>query len=140
MNHQVNRPRIADENIDGEVIIIDFDSGCYFSTSDMGSLVWDLIDKGVDSDDIVQKVTEHYGDIARETAEKGIRRFIDELKREGLIVSSENHHKPDPAVNAAPEFPPAFSAPELEKFTDMQDLLLLDPIHEVDETGWPRKK
>ena len=71
MNHQVNRPRIADENIDGEVIIIDFDSGCYFSTSDMGSLVWDLIDKGVDSDDIVRTVTEHYGDIAREGRRKG---------------------------------------------------------------------
>jgi hypothetical protein len=26
----------------------------------------------------------------------------------------------------------------LQKFTDMQDLLLLDPIHEVDESGWPR--
>ena len=24
-----------------------------------------------------------------------------------------------------------------ERFTDMQDLLLLDPIHDVDETGWP---
>ena len=140
MNHQVNRPRIADENIDGEVIIIDFDSGCYFSTSDMGSLVWDLIDKGVDSDDIVRKVTEHYGDIAQEAAEKAIRHFINDLEREGLIVSSENVRNPDPAVNAVPEFPSAFSAPKLEKFTDMQDLLLLDPIHEVDETGWPRKK
>jgi hypothetical protein len=27
--------------------------------------------------------------------------------------------------------------PVLNKYTDMQDLLLLDPIHEVDERGWP---
>lgn len=29
----------------------------------------------------------------------------------------------------------------LEKFTDMEDLLLLDPIHEVDvAAGWPTTK
>jgi hypothetical protein len=26
----------------------------------------------------------------------------------------------------------------LQKYTDMADLLLLDPIHEVDEQGWPQ--
>jgi hypothetical protein len=25
----------------------------------------------------------------------------------------------------------------LNKFTDIKELLLLDPIHEVDEAGWP---
>ncbi len=30
-----------------------------------------------------------------------------------------------------------YVAPVLESFTDMQDLILLDPIHEVDAAGWP---
>jgi hypothetical protein len=30
-----------------------------------------------------------------------------------------------------------FEKPGLQKYSDMQDLLLLDPIHEVDEMGWP---
>jgi len=29
--------------------------------------------------------------------------------------------------------------PIVEKYTDMQDLLMLDPIHDIDETGWPNK-
>ena len=33
-----------------------------------------------------------------------------------------------------------FEAPSLEKYTDMQDLVLLDPVHEVDQTGWPRQQ
>jgi hypothetical protein len=33
-----------------------------------------------------------------------------------------------------------FEPPILEKYVDMQDLLLLDPIHEVDERGWPNVK
>ena len=32
-----------------------------------------------------------------------------------------------------------FTNPVLEKFTDMAELLLLDPIHEVDDSGWPNK-
>jgi hypothetical protein len=31
-----------------------------------------------------------------------------------------------------------FVAPVLDKYTDMQELLLLDPIHEVDASGWPK--
>ena len=31
----------------------------------------------------------------------------------------------------------AFETPVLEKYTDMAELLLLDPIHDVDATGWP---
>jgi hypothetical protein len=27
----------------------------------------------------------------------------------------------------------------LEKFTDMHDLLLMDPIHEVSDAGWPHR-
>jgi hypothetical protein len=25
----------------------------------------------------------------------------------------------------------------MQRFSDMQGLLLVDPIHEVDDTGWP---
>ena len=30
-----------------------------------------------------------------------------------------------------------YQAPSLEKYSDLQDLLLIDPIHEADESGWP---
>jgi hypothetical protein len=32
------------------------------------------------------------------------------------------------------------AAPVLEKYTDMQELLLLDPIHDVEEAGWPKAR
>jgi hypothetical protein len=31
----------------------------------------------------------------------------------------------------------SWAEPVLDKYTDMQELLLLDPIHEVDDAGWP---
>jgi len=32
----------------------------------------------------------------------------------------------------------AFAPPVLERYTDMQDYFLLDPIHEVSPEGWPK--
>jgi hypothetical protein len=76
------------------------------------------------------------------TAQNAVDRFVSELSNEGIIVPLEtdgpNGHPP-----AAPEFatpPGAFGPPRLQKFTDMQELLLLDPIHEVDEAGWPHTR
>ena len=43
-----------------------------------------------------------------------------------LLPSTNGHEKP------------SFNAPALQKYSDMQELLLLDPIHDVDEAGWPK--
>ncbi len=65
-----------------------------------------------------------------------------ELGREGLVERSEGAGEsvaPDPAAarGNGHQDSLAFEAPKLEKFTDMQDLVLLDPVHEVDDVGWP---
>jgi hypothetical protein len=33
--------------------------------------------------------------------------------------------------------PAPFQPPLFEKFTDMEAMLLLDPVHDVDDEGWP---
>lgn len=49
----------------------------------------------------------------------------------------------DPGCSAPEAVPPAVRAPyarlALTKYTDMQELLLLDPVHEVDDEGWPSR-
>jgi len=49
---------------------------------------------------------------------------------------------PSPASTRKPSLlaDAPFVLPVLERYTDMQELLLIDPIHDVDETGWPRRK
>ena len=29
--------------------------------------------------------------------------------------------------------------PDLRKYTDMEDFMLVDPVHDVDATGWPNR-
>ncbi len=67
--------------------------------------------------------------------------LIDELVAESLIVPAKDAPvgaSSEPLGTAGPEAP--FVLPVLERYTDMQELLLLDPIHDVDESGWPHRK
>ena len=68
-----------------------------------------------------------------------------ELEAEDLILVLPETAAPNAAHETLAATEPIdsrlpFVNPTLTKFTDMQDLLLLDPIHEVDEMGWPHPK
>lgn len=140
---RINTPRIVHQTIDGETIIIDFDSGAYFSADGIGAVIWEQIAQNASVNDIVHALAQrHTGD--RADIKQGVEQFLIELQRESLIAPLDGVPS---APGAAPAMPdpnlaprPAFQAPSLHKYTDMQDLLLLDPIHEVDEQGWPIRK
>jgi len=130
--YRINDPRVAHETIDGETIIIDFDSGSYYGINGVGVVVWELIARGVPLRDILDAASHRYG---AGTVNDALERFIAELSHEGLIVPVD--HVPGPASVDTSVFPKLFEAPLLQKYTDMQDLLLLDPIHDVGDRGWP---
>ena len=69
--------------------------------------------------------------------EKDIVEFVQNLLKEKLIVHMEEGIAVSDWIpsNGGPLIP--YEKPKIETFSDMKDLLLLDPIHDVDETGWP---
>jgi len=59
---------------------------------------------------------------------------VDQLVKEGLLAEGGDTD----AGSLEPVQPPLeYAPPSLDKYDDLKDLLLLDPIHEVAETGWP---
>ena len=66
---------------------------------------------------------------------------LDDLLREGLVADAgtgvETPGTLQLSENRQTRRP--FEMPTLEKYTDMQDLVLIDPVHQVDEAGWPRR-
>lgn len=141
----INTSRVSYETIDGEVLIINFDNGNYYSLRGTAAEIWAMVESGAAVRDIVEAVGRRYtGDRAR--MNEAILKFVGELGNEALLVH-ENDDAPEayagpplsPVTNADEERP-AFEIPVLEKHTDVQDLLILDPIHEVDDTGWPTPK
>ncbi len=142
---RINAPRVVHQIIDGEAIIIDFDSGAYYSTDNTGALIWEQVDSGVPFDEIVRLLEQRYnGD--RPEIESAVIHFLAELQHELLISPAapdefpRNTNLSFERVAQSTAARPPFEAPVLHKYTDMEDLLLLDPIHDVDEQGWPIRK
>jgi hypothetical protein len=134
---RINTPAVVHENIEGEVVIIAFDTGTYYSLGGVGAAIWGALDRGLAADAIVAEVRSGYHCEGHDVT-ADVHGLIARLKGEQLIVPAS----PDAAGTAAGSGGGAgalpYVAPVLQTFTDMQALLLLDPIHEVDATGWPR--
>lgn len=68
--------------------------------------------------------------------ETAVTDFVGRLHDEGLIRAAPDG-QPRVALAVPARSSVEFSAPTISVYSDMEDLLLLDPIHDVDETGWP---
>lgn len=136
--YQPCTPEIAHQTIEGEVVIVHLRSGCYYSLQGASAEVWALLEKGADEAEIVQRLAELY-DHPAESLEFEVQRLVGELRAEELIRADETIEpaalSPESPVHRRP-----FEPLSLNKFTDMRDLILLDPIHEVDEGGWPNPR
>jgi hypothetical protein len=72
-----------------------------------------------------------------QAVESDIRTFIAELVAANLLSRDESFFNVDP--QQTPIKRGSFSKPLLEKFDDMSELIMLDPVHDVTEHGWPHK-
>ena len=122
------------ESFADETIAVHLGTGRYFSINMTGAEVLDLLRSGNEVGAII-------ADLAARSAsdpqvvDRAVADFVARLLEEGLIraaASGAPATLPGGSRSSAP-----FSAPTIAVYTDMEDLLLLDPIHDVDETGWP---
>jgi len=137
---RVNTPTVTHETIDGEAVIINLDSGNYYSLVEVGSFIWGLIDKGASASEVQNVILQTYQGTTQDI-DRGVQELLGQLQQENLIVPVDEAAAADlagvlPSSNGHEK--PSFNAPSLNKFSDMQELLLLDPIHDVDEAGWPK--
>ena len=137
MRYRTNHPQVINESIDGEAIMINLVSGSYYSMDSLGGEVWELLERSCSVDEIVTQLTRRY-DASEDVIRSAVENLLEQLSREQLIVPDG---RPGGTSSSLSDSQPAqrlpFRAPRLEKFTDMQDLILLDPVHEVDSRGWP---
>jgi hypothetical protein len=132
--YRVNAPDVIHQVIDGEAVIINLSRGFYYSLDRAGADVWNAIAQGRSRAEVVSMIERLY---EGERIEAAVSSLVDELVAEELIVEVPGP-TPDGADDPRPERRGAFEPPVLRKYTDLQDLLLLDPIHQVDEAGWPQ--
>jgi hypothetical protein len=121
--------------LDGELIIVQFETGCYYSIQGVGADVCQSLSAGFSLAEIIQTVAVHFGVSPAQIAPE-IQNFVRQLIDEQLLVSAEARGR----IGSAKLTAASYSAPSFEKFDDMAEQLLLDPIHEIGETGWPVRR
>jgi Coenzyme PQQ synthesis protein D (PqqD) len=120
----VNPTDISAKVLDGEAVIINLSTGVYFSATGSGAVAWALLQAGHDRAGIAQGVAEHFG-VPVDQVDDDLGPFLADLRSHDLVVPGTAVSEPEAVeLDAAGT---AYAPPELEVYTDMSDLLALDP-------------
>ena len=134
---RVNSENAVYEEVDGELIVIDLGSGSYYSLSGCGPAIWEMLVEGASAEEICVALEARF-DAPSADVEAAAADLLARLRENDLVVAVEGEEasRAAPAVGGGGSEP--FEPPVLERYTDMKDYFLLDPIHEVDPAGWPK--
>jgi len=136
MRFQLNANEVVHELLDGEIIVMHLQSGNYYSLVGSGADIWTQLIAGAPVDAILAQ-WDGAATADAEFIKSETHGFVQQLVDEALIVPAALTEGAI-ALSAPPAGGPRlFEPPTIQKFTDMQGLLLVDPIHEVDSMGWP---
>ncbi len=141
MKFSVKNPPIVSESFGDEALIVHLEKGTYYSVRGTAFAIWGLIIGGRSVATIVDNLCARY-EGSRTEIQGAVRELLDTMRQEGLIQEDgsapANSSGTEALDSPAPTAKPAFEHPQLEKYTDVEQLLALDPIHDVDATGWPQ--
>ena len=136
-NYVLNSSEISLERLNGEVVIISFNSGNYYScvgsAADILSLVSKEVDRTLWKDIICSKYKINDLPVVE------VELFIEECLKENIVLLVNSK------LEGISDLPDDFTrngwnTPTLKIYKDFQDLLLVDPIHDSSLTGWPELK
>jgi len=137
--YAVNAPNVIHENIEGETMVLNLATGRYYGLTGVAADIFTLLTAGLPPEHVAAAVAARY-EGSPDAIDEGVRAFVEALREESLVVEAPGGAATgDTSLAPLPERP-AFVTPILTPYTDMEQLLLLDPIHEVSESGWPEKK
>lgn len=137
----VPKAAVTWDEIGGEIVAINLANGHYHSLRETARDAFVLFAAGVSVPDVVAALAAT-GPSADEVA-ADVGRFVTDLVAAGLVVDAGTPGGDTP-VGDGPDVATrfdgsrAYGAPMLETYTDLEDLMLLDPVHDVDDRGWPR--
>jgi len=130
----LNTSNISQERLDGEVVVISFNTGKYFSAKGPAADLFWLLEKGIDQSLWTSILSENFSNFAN--VDSGITEFLSAGVAEELFVPLESPSREIPTL-PMDYVRTAWETPKLVVFEDLQDLLLLDPIHDTSLEGWP---
>lgn len=138
--YRPNTPAVVSERFDDEVILVNLSRGNYYSLRDSGALVWQEFEAGRSTDEIAAQLAGWFG-VEAATVAGTLEPFVGRLLEEQLLVGGQEPNPQTATFDGSALAGQPFNPPLLEVYTDMQELLALDPIHDVNPNeGWPIRR
>lgn len=128
-HYQLASADITHQLLDGEVVAIDFLKGNYYNLRGAAGHAFDALVQGMPSERLSTLFTSAPAD-----ASARLEQLIASCVEAGLLVLRADTPT---LVESLPAMP--WEEPTFEVYTDMQQLLLADPIHDVGEGTWPQE-
>ncbi|WP_028081314.1 PqqD family protein [Solimonas soli] len=134
--YAIARTDIVFESFDGDAVVLDLGQGRYYGFSDSGSQVWQALILQVPPAALVGQAC-----AGQALSASDVEGFVGRLLGFGLLAASPEA-SPVPLPAAIAEALQAAREPlSVEMHDELADLLLVDPIHDVEEqAGWPIRK
>lgn len=134
MMFKLNEEKMFYDMAEGQAIVINFTTGMYYGTSSLGSAVLDALLNGADEAGLLAAVRALPDCPADMDAQ--LKAFLDQLLEKEILVPAQGTASPAPALDAS-TLADGFAL-TVDEFAEVQDLILADPVHDVDvEMGWP---
>jgi len=134
----LNAPTFASETFPNEVIVLDTTNGTYYALTGNAPQAWSPLIQGQPLQDVANIVAELTG-ASVDQVRSDLDVFIADMMCENVLVARPSETVSEAAVlSSSMEVEPAYTGFVWEKHVDLDELLVLDPIHEVDpDKGWP---
>ncbi len=131
--YKLNEEKMFFDVADGQAVVINIVTGMYYGTNALGSVVLERLVKG-NAPDEIEKAVKNLDSCPADIHDR-LAAFVDKLIDAEILVTGETVPGGSEPIDqcAVEDFELT-----LDEFAEVQDLLLADPIHDVDvEQGWP---
>jgi len=133
-----NSAQISAESFETEVVVIHFLKGTYFSLRGASMALWSWLQTGADEATLAELLAARYA-LAAAQSQAEVTKFVALLKKFDLAIETDLS-APSRDAYAMDAGPAGYEEPVVEAFEDLQELIAIDPVHEVDPMqGWPHR-
>ena len=123
---ELNSGDVAAKEIDGEILVMNVANGMYYSLDGVSAVAWRLLAAGHSLDQVAAALADAYG-VDESSTLTDVTDLAVHLVDEGLVKVSTSGGYTDRPTIASVEEHMSYSAPRLTSYSDMADLLALDP-------------
>lgn len=83
----VDKEVVCWSKLGAETLLLNLDTGFYYTLDELGGMIWEMLVDQQDEKKIIERILSER-DAERSDVESDLKVFLDELKREGMIVVS----------------------------------------------------